>query len=180
MASIDSALFDVFRADGIVETLARAVTSFGSAGALLLIAAAVTVAIWQPRERRSVPVALTCAPLVSLWACAVLTSFAKGFWDRPRPTLEALRETGSASFPSGHASNTTALVVACALVTPSFFPKIRLSRSLIVAAIISAIMGWTRLALGVHWATDVIAGWILGATVAVVVVSVARRLGSLR
>ena len=174
MCVIDSALFDVFRADGIIETLARAITSFGSVGALLLMAIVVTVVMWQPRERRTVPVVMTCAPLLSLWACAVVTSFAKDIWDRPRPTLEALRETGSASFPSGHASNTTALVVACALVAPSFFPKMRLSRSLLMAAVISAVMGWTRLALGVHWTSDVIAGWVLGAGVAVIVVRVAQ------
>ena len=174
VTGIDSALFDVFRVSGFLEDLARVITSLGSVSVLLFIATIATIALWQPRARRTVSLPITFAPVISLWVCANLTTVAKAFWDRPRPSLEALRETGSASFPSGHASNTAAFVVALALVLPVFYSSIRLSRTLLVAVLICAVMGWTRLALGVHWTTDVIAGWVLGAGVAVIVVRVAQ------
>jgi undecaprenyl-diphosphatase len=68
----------------------------------------------------------------------------------------------STSFPSGHATQSLATFVALALALAVWWP--RAARPLRVIAVALAVgVGWSRVYLGVHWATDVIAGWLLAA-----------------
>lgn len=160
---MDAALHDVFRASGLLEDLAAGLTLLG--GTEVLVAVAV-VAVYLLR-RTGLGWWGAGVPFVSLWACAVVTSFAKDLVDRARP--EAGMNLSSAAFPSGHASNTTALVVALALVVPLAVPSVSRRTALVGATLVSLVIGWTRLAVGVHWTTDVLAGWVLGAAVAIAV-----------
>jgi membrane-associated phospholipid phosphatase len=98
-----------------------------------------------------------CAPLNGL-----VTVAAKGLADRPRP-MTALVAESSTSFPSGHALETTASLLALL----AFLLPMIASRSMRVAAItVSALsvlmVGVARVALNVHHPSDVIAGWSLG------------------
>ncbi|GAA4881763.1 phosphatase PAP2 family protein [Actinomycetospora straminea] len=100
--------------------------------------------------------------------------------ERPRPPeVSRLAEETTASLPSGHAlmsalglGLTAAAVVALAVGTPHE----RLVRRLAVAlAVLGAlVIGASRVYLGVHWTTDVLAGWLLGATLALTCVTLAR------
>jgi len=166
---MDPALHDIFRTSGMLEDLASGLTRLG--GTEVLVAVAV-VSVYLLR-RAGLPWWGAGAPAASLWFCALVTSMVKDTVGRTRP--EAGAELSSMSCPSGHASNTTALAVALALVVPWAVPSIRRRVSLVVASMVSLSIGWTRLALGVHWTTDVIAGWILGGAVALGVVQLARR-----
>jgi undecaprenyl-diphosphatase len=76
--------------------------------------------------------------------------------DRPRPPLaDHLVAVHSASFPSEHAFN--------AVVTYGLLALLSGSRLAYLAAVaIAALIGLSRIVLGVHWPTDVIAGWSLG------------------
>ena len=160
---MDRALHDFLRADGWVESVAHGMTVLG--GTEVLVATAVA-SVYMLR-RAGLGWWASSGPLGSLWVCTVVTTVVKDLVGRARP--EAGVGLSSAAFPSGHASNTTALVVALALVVPLVSVAVPRKRALLVAAAASLVMGWTRLALGVHWATDVVAGWVLGASVATVV-----------
>ena len=76
------------------------------------------------------------------------------------------------SFPSGHATDSTAFYLALALILALFVLRRPLARVLAVAAGLAVpfSVGLSRLVLGVHWPSDVLAGWALGTTAALVVV----------
>ncbi|WP_442679107.1 phosphatase PAP2 family protein [Sphingomonas sp. ASY06-1R] len=75
---------------------------------------------------------------------------------RPRPPLiDRLELVQSWSFPSSHAAGTLMTCLALAVVIggrPAF----------VLAFLAALIIGWTRLALAVHWPGDVMAGWGVG------------------
>ena len=76
---------------------------------------------------------------------------------RPRPpAVDRLELVTSFSFPSSHSAGTTMTCVALALLAGGGRP------ALAVALAGSALIGWTRIALGVHWPSDVLAGWGCG------------------
>jgi undecaprenyl-diphosphatase len=80
--------------------------------------------------------------------------------DRPRPPQDLWLITAhGASFPSGHAANATLVCATAALVAFRFTwrPAIR-AVSVIVACVVLAAVGFSRVELGVHWTTDVMAG----------------------
>ena len=166
---MDSTLHEFLKTDGIGGAVAEAITSVGVIGVFLPASLVVAILIW--RMTRLVLLALVTP--AATWVCAVITAYAKDFFDRARPPGAEALGVLSAAFPSGHAANTTAFALATALALGVARPAWR-TRALWIAAGVSLVMGWTRLALGVHWTTDVVAGWALGAAVAVGVFRVAR------
>lgn len=100
--------------------------------------------------------------------------------ERPRPP-EALRlaEETTASLPSGHALMAAlglTLAAAAVIALTVDAPRARLVRGLVVAlAVVGALLvGASRIYLGVHWTTDVLAGWCLGAALATSCITLAR------
>jgi Protein of unknown function (DUF998)/PAP2 superfamily len=89
----------------------------------------------------------------------------KALIDRPRPP-GGLIATTSSSFPSGHAI--AASVTAFGLVVVLVPAASRRTRWTIVAAVFAALMAMSRTYLGVHWASDVVAGACIGTGLAVV------------
>lgn len=91
-----------------------------------------------------------------------------------RPSVCTLVVETEPSFPSGHATDSTALYLTIALVVAIVVLRSPRARVLVVSAafVFSGKSGLSRLTLGVHWPSDVIAGWALGALVAVTVVPV--------
>lgn len=76
---------------------------------------------------------------------------------RPRPPVEDwLEKVSTASFPSSHSAGTMMTCVALALLFG------RGDGSILVALFAALFIGWTRIALGVHWPSDVMAGWGIG------------------
>lgn len=105
------------------------------------------------------------AALVLVFACGPLNEFAtaaaKALVNRPRPAT-MLVAAPSSSFPSGHALEATAALLA---VLCFFFPVMtRLIRRIAVSAVAVALLlvGASRVALNVHYPSDVLAGWSLG------------------
>ena len=84
---------------------------------------------------------------------------------RPRPELAPhMVEVYSASFPSGHAllSAIAYLTLGAMLARASTKKRIK-TLALMVAAMLTILVGLSRIYLGVHWPSDVLAGWALGA-----------------
>lgn len=76
---------------------------------------------------------------------------------RPRPPVEDwLEHVHSWSFPSSHSAGTMMTCVALALLFG------RGDGAVVVALFAALFIGWTRVALGVHWPSDVMAGWGIG------------------
>jgi len=90
----------------------------------------------------------------------VISNVMKAIIERPRPFtsypfIQKLSEGGSGSFPSGHTSD----VFSIAMIVSLFFPK----RQIIVPFFLWAcIVGYSRMDLGVHYPTDVVAGAVIG------------------
>lgn len=100
----------------------------------------------------------------------------KAFFGRPRPSLVPYAAYASnSSFPSGHSmmSAVTYLVLG-ALLARSQEGKLLKAYFLLTAALITVMVGISRVYLGVHWPTDVLAGWTAGAVWALVCWLLAR------
>ncbi|MDH3683616.1 MAG: phosphatase PAP2 family protein [Acidimicrobiia bacterium] len=77
---------------------------------------------------------------------------------RPRPTIRTIPESLSTySFPSGHAANTAALVGALILITRGRTARLSVA---VVGSIALIAVGFSRLAIGAHYPSDIIGGWL--------------------
>jgi undecaprenyl-diphosphatase len=104
---------------------------------------------------------LATATLSGAWIIFLL----KNFFERPRPELvDHLVVAQSMSFPSGHAANSALVYLTIAALASDVEPS-RSARIYVmtVAMSLTILIGLSRLYLGVHWPSDVAAGWALGA-----------------
>ena len=108
------------------------------------------------------PVAVTS--LVS----RIVNITAKNIIDRPRPDFKVL-EASETSFPSGHAQNNMAFYIAILLVALLIVtaPKWRIVLKISLIAL-PVLIGITRIYFGVHYVSDVLAGWGIGVLVAAI------------
>ncbi|HEV3134577.1 MAG TPA: phosphatase PAP2 family protein [Acidimicrobiia bacterium] len=170
LASSDAAhlrLFTDHRPDLLVNA-ARVVTDLGGVFVLALIAVAAGLLLWY----RGVPLVAAAAPAFALGVGATLADIGKQAVDRARPGVGfRLIAQGEPSFPSGHATDSAAVFLTLGLVLAVFVLRRPLARlaTMTASGLLVAAIGVTRLVLGVHWPTDVLAGWALGATAALTV-----------
>lgn len=102
--------------------------------------------------------------VLATWLGSVLAAQAKLVVGRPRPELvERLVEVGGLSFPSGHATNSAIVYLTLASLATHVERGAAVRRyTLMVAALLVATIGVSRVYLGVHWPSDVLAGWCAG------------------
>ena len=143
-----------------VEQAVRDLTSLGSTVVLALITLAALGYLLIERKHRA-----ALFLLIAIGGGTLLSTLLKLGFDRPRPDLVAHGvEVWSASFPSGHALMSTATYLTLGALLARVQSKRRVKLYLIgLALLISLIVGMTRIYLGVHWPTDVLAGWSVGA-----------------
>jgi undecaprenyl-diphosphatase len=156
----------------VLVHLAKSVTELGTAPVLAAFAIVAAGLLW--RRRTSLVVAV--APAIALGAAAVVAAATKAIVGRARPPVGLRLVTESEpSFPSGHATDSTAFFAALALVVAVYVLRRPIARAavLTVGIALPALIGASRLVLGVHWPTDVLAGWALGMTSAIAVVLMA-------
>ncbi len=89
----------------------------------------------------------------------------KAVFERQRPpSLYQAVDTLNASFPSGHALLSTVFYLTLGVMLTRAFPKRRLKAFVLgTAMVVALLIGATRIYLGAHWASDVFAGWSVGA-----------------
>lgn len=148
------------RSDGLT-TLMRAASLLGSTAVLMPVVAAAGAWAWR-RGRGWAPLAvLGAAQLGSI----ALYDLIKALVGRPRPAIGQLVATATGSaFPSGHATQTTAVLGALAYLASASMSRWGTKVAIWAAAIVTMlIVGFSRIYLGVHWASDVLGGYALGA-----------------
>lgn len=118
------------------------------------------VVVWlliRRRARLAVFVAATAL------GSSLLNNVIKAAVDRSRPNLpDPVASAHGTSFPSGHAQAAT---VGCSILLLIFLPRVRRLTQVwlgTVAALVVAAIGFSRIALGVHYLSDVVAGFLVG------------------
>lgn len=142
-----------------VEWVARPFTWVGGGVGLALVAGATVVLL---ARRRAWPEAVFVS--VAFAGIQTLVVFLKLAFDRPRPDVDpVVRLPASASFPSGHAAGAVVCLGALAVVSGRLHPAGVQPRLVAAGAAVGALaVGLSRVALGVHYVSDVVAGWCLG------------------
>lgn len=147
-----------------VEEMGRDVTGLGGVAVLVFLTLSATGYLLLSRRRRA-----ALFVFVAVVGGIVLSTLLKQGFDRPRPDLvphEA--HVYSASFPSGH----SLMAAVVYLTLGALLARIHSRRSLKVfflsmAILLTVAIGVSRVYMGVHWPTDVLAGWSVGAVWAV-------------
>jgi YegS/Rv2252/BmrU family lipid kinase len=100
-------------------------------------------------------------------SASLLTTGVKLLYGRPRPSWQyPTGELMSKSFPSGHASSTAAYAGILMVLAVMFIRKSAIRRAVYAGAVLlPLVVGLDRILLGRHYPSDVLAGWLLGATV---------------
>lgn len=138
----------------------RDITALGSVSVLGGVTLAACGFLWLQGKHWVVVYVLAAV----LGATAVSFSL-KAFYDRARPDLFPHgNEVFSASFPSGHSTMSAATYLTLGVLLARYQEKRSLRIYLVVIAVLVAlVVGFSRMYLSVHWPTDVLAGWTLGA-----------------
>jgi membrane-associated phospholipid phosphatase len=160
-----------------LTAVARVLSAIGSQKVIAPVAGIVAVLLIARRQ------ILTAAVLAALWGGALgLYNLTKHFVNRARPPADLhLMRVGASSFPSGHATQSMATFIALAVLARAVVPRLRgVSAAALVALAVglSVGVGWSRVYLGVHWSSDVIAGWLIGAAWVSLALWLARRIPS--
>jgi membrane-associated phospholipid phosphatase len=131
----------------------------GAGGAAVRVLVLAPVAGWLAWQRKWRLVVLVAAGGALIGG---LNELLKSVFDRPRPSYNGPIEADGYSYPSGHASGAAATATVLVLV---YWPVVSHAWRWVLVALavtVVAVVGYTRIALGVHYASDVIAGWCVG------------------
>lgn len=167
-ASIDRAIMLAMRVPGHPELPAgpgwlpstmRDITALGSFIVLTFVVAATAIFLALHQRMRSVALVLGATILGS-----VVVTVIKAIISRARPDLiDRLMVEVSHSFPSGHAANSAIVYLTLATLLFPVLPDRRMRAFVLgVALLLTFLIGISRVYLGVHWPSDVVAGWVFG------------------
>ncbi len=119
-----------------------------------------------PKTRRTIALPVSAAVTVS----ALLNMLLKELFARERPDILRLINETSYSFPSGHAMiNATLYTMLIIMVFKFVKSRPRRLALAVPCAILAILIGFSRVYLGVHYAGDILGGWIIGFAVAIIV-----------
>lgn len=144
---------------GTLDQVALEVTALGNTATLAVLILSVSTFLWLSRHRLSVALLF-----IALAGGGAVSFLLKDIFDRPRPSVvEWGTEVASASFPSGHAMSAMIVYGSVAYLVGRLEPT-RLMRlmTLFFAALLILGIGASRIYLGVHYPSDVVAGFTAG------------------
>lgn len=155
------------------EELARDITGLGGAAVLTILTLASAGFLALQRKHH-----LALYLLVAVGSGALASTLLKLGFDRPRPGLVPHGQViYTSSFPSGHSMISAVAFLTLGALLASGQTNLRIRAYLIgLAVILAVLVGVSRVYLGVHWPTDVLAGWTAGAAWALLCWAVAGRL----
>ncbi|WP_156313557.1 phosphatase PAP2 family protein [Erythrobacter sp. SG61-1L] len=141
---------------------------------VLTLAVILSTALLLLHRRWRMAGLLVCATVSGALAGTAL----KHLFARPRPdVVNHLVEVNSLSFPSGHAMNSAIVFLTLgAIVSRNYRERSTRMFILICAVGMTLIIGFSRIYLGVHWPSDVLAGWSIGGAWALLMGLVASRM----
>jgi undecaprenyl-diphosphatase len=142
-----------------VEEMARDATALGGLAWLSFTVVVVAGYLWLVDKSHMMWFMLAAA------ASGVLLSIGlKAFYNRPRPDVVThLANVHSSSFPSGHSMMSAVVYLTLGSLLAAVMPNLKLRiYVLFVAILLSTFVGVSRIYLGVHYPTDVLAGWLAG------------------
>lgn len=137
----------------------RDITAFGGVTGLTLISVLATAYLLTIRNWKT-----AAFVVVAVSAGGIFASWLKTVFLRPRPDIVPhLVDVSYTSFPSGHAMNSAIVFLTLATLVARTQPA-RAVRIYVqaVAILLSLLVGCSRVYLGVHWPSDVVAGWCVG------------------
>ena len=142
-----------------VEETITEITSLGGYPILIVLIAAVVGYLVVVRKYGP-----ALYVLLSVGVGTALSQLLRSVYDRSRPDLvDHLVTTHTASFPSGHATMSTVVYLTLAALLVRIVEQMRVRLYVLgVAVLLSVAVGLSRIYLGVHWPSDVAAGWALG------------------
>lgn len=156
----------------LVLEMVRDLTAMGGVLLRNLFAIGAIAALLFLRLRREA--VLFAATVVTGW---LVNSGMKVLIGRPRPQIVPhLTDAGGMSFPSGHSFNSAAVYIAMALAFASLSSRQSVRLTVIGVAVAgSMLIAGSRVWLGVHFPTDVMAGWLGGAGWALLAAALLQR-----
>jgi undecaprenyl-diphosphatase len=159
------------------EEAMRDVTGLGGVTVMILVTIVAVLAFLIHRKRWHAGV-LAATVLLAYVSSELL----KHIYDRPRPDIVPHGSyVYSASFPSGHSTLSAATFLTLAMLISSLEPNRATKVMVFVLAFMLVLaIGFSRVYLGVHWPSDVLAGWCLGAAWALAAWTALLRLGGRR
>jgi undecaprenyl-diphosphatase len=142
-----------------VQEMVRDITALGSFACLGLLVLGVVIYLVLANMRGA-----ALLVTISVLGGTALSTALKIGYNRPRPELTHLSEQFTASFPSGHAMLSAVTFLTLGALLARIAPTRRLRVFSICAALfLTLLVGISRLYMGVHFPSDVLAGWCLGA-----------------
>lgn len=142
-----------------LDTALLEVTSLGNGTVVIAIAGIAATFLWLTRHRYSAGL-LVAATLGGL----VLNNLLKAYFDRPRPQVVTWgTHVATSSFPSGHATSAVVVYATVAYLVATLQRRAwARALTLAVAALVMLLIAASRLFLGVHYPSDVVAGMAIG------------------
>jgi len=144
---------------GWLEEMARDMTALGGVLVLTLVTAAVAGYLWLNQQKHA-----TVFVIGATLGALALSLLLKGVFDRPRPELVPhLSKIATTSFPSGHSMLSAAVYLTLGAMLARIAEKKRLKLYFVgIALLLTFLVGISRVYMGVHYPTDVLAGWLAG------------------
>ncbi|KQT50727.1 PA-phosphatase [Aureimonas sp. Leaf454] len=149
---------------GWLRELVRDFTALGGTGILTLLTIATALFLRLQGNKRSMWVVLA-----AVGGGFLMSSLLKHGFSRPRPELVPHGSiVYTASFPSGHAMLSSVTYLTLATIVARVQPRRAMKIYVFTVAILLTLaVGFSRVYLGVHWPTDVVAGWVAGSAWAI-------------
>lgn len=145
---------------GWVEEIGRDFTALGGIAILTLTTLAIVGFLLLNGKKR-----LALVLIFATAGAVTVSTILKNSFDRPRPELVPHKSiVYTASFPSGHSMLAASTYLTLAALLASVQRRRTMKAYILLVAILLTVMvGVSRIYLGVHWPTDVLAGWTAGA-----------------
>lgn len=165
-----TAELDTLVYENLVKHMTQVLTDimkfFTNAGGWISVACICILLVIIPYSRKIFGIPVFNAVIIS----TTLNNILKSIFLRERPDILQLVTEESYSFPSGHAMTNMALYAIIILLTMKRVKNKAIRNIIIILSVILILLiGISRVYLGVHYITDVFAGWCLGFLIAIIV-----------